>query len=115
MELGKTGENRAVEYLDKKGYRVLRRNYRCRSGEIDIIAIDGSTLCFIEVKTRTSLRHGMPCEAVDRRKLEHISRAAAVYMSRYRHGCDSARIEVVEVLYIRKKFYIRHIKNALAA
>ena len=115
MDLGKTGENRAVDYLDKKGYRVLQRNYRCRAGEIDIIAVDGSTLCFIEVKTRTSLRHGMPCEAVGRRKLEHIKHAASVYMGRYRHNCDSVRIEVVEVLYIKKKYYIRHIKNALAA
>ena len=115
MDLGKTGENRAVEYLDKKGYMILQRNYRCRAGEIDIIAAEGSTLCFIEVKTRTSLRHGMPCEAVDRRKLEHIKRAASVYMGRYRHDCDSARIEVVEVLYLKKKYYIRHIKNVLAA
>lgn len=115
MDLGKTGENKAVEYLDKKGYRIVRRNYRCRAGEIDVIAIDGDTLCFIEVKTRTSLRHGTPAEAVDWRKLEHIKRAASVYMGRYRHGCESARVEVIEILYIKNKFYVRHIKNAFAA
>ena len=112
MELWKMGENKAVEYLDRKGYRILRRNYRCRLGEIDIIAVDGDTLCFIEVKTRSSLRHGLPCEAVNGKKRMHIERAAEVYMSRYRHDLDEVRIEVVEVLYRKERFFVRHIKNA---
>lgn len=115
MNLGKAGENKAVEYLDKKGYQILRRNYRCKAGEIDIIALDGSTLCFIEVKTRTSMRHGMPGESVDMRKLQHIRRTAAVYMSRFKHDCESVRIEVIEVLFIKKRFYVRHIRNIYAA
>lgn len=112
MELWKIGENKAVEYLDRKGYRILRRNYRCRLGEIDIIAVDGDTLCFIEVKTRSSLRRGFPCEAVNGKKLMHIGRTAEVYMSRYRHDLDEVRIEVVEVLYRNERFFVRHIKNA---
>lgn len=111
MELWKIGENKAVEYLDKKGYRIIRRNYRCRFGEIDIIAIDDNTLCFIEVKTRSSVRHGLPCEAVGYEKLMHIRLVAEVYMSRYRHDVCDVRIEVVEVLYRKGHFYVRHIKN----
>lgn len=111
MEFWKIGENKAVEYLDKKGYRIIRRNYRCRQGEIDIIAIDDNALCFIEVKTRSSLRHGLPCEAVSYGKLTHIRHVAGVYMSRYRHDVCDVRIEVVEVLYRKGHFYVRHIKN----
>lgn len=113
MNLGKTGENRAVYYLDRKGYRIISRNYRCRVGEIDIIAMDeaDNTLCFVEVKTRSSVSCGLPCEAVDGRKLRRIRDAASVYMGRFRHICDSVRIDVIEVLYIKERFYIRHIKN----
>jgi putative endonuclease len=111
LKLWQIGENRAAEYLDRKGYRILHRNFKCNLGEIDIIAMDGTTLCFIEVKTRTSLKHGLPCEAVTASKLEHIRRCATIYISRYRCECESIRIEIVEVLYSNDKYYVRHLKN----
>ena len=59
-EVGKTGEDLAFRFLKKKGYRILLRNYACKMGEIDIIAQDGDTLTFVEVKTRTSAIFGPP-------------------------------------------------------
>lgn len=83
-ELGFIGENAAAEMLRIKGYRILRRNYRCRMGEIDIIAAKGARLSFIEVKTRRSYDYGRPCEAVDSRKQDHIRRAASCYLKELR-------------------------------
>lgn len=79
-ELGLVGENAAAEMLRIKGYRILRRNYRCKMGEIDIIASRGANISFVEVKTRRNDSFGRPCEAVDRRKQEHIRRAASCYL-----------------------------------
>ena len=75
-DLGKTGERRAALYLERKGYRILRYNYRCPFGEIDLIALDpsGEILCFIEVKTRSGTRYGSPWEAVSGRKRSRIRR-----------------------------------------
>ncbi len=63
-EEGLSGEDAACQYLEQKGYKILRRNFRCYSGEIDIIAAKGQTLSFIEVKTRSSTLYGLPREAV---------------------------------------------------
>lgn len=112
MDLGKTGELKAVAYLDRKGYQILQRNFRCRFGEIDVIAMDGDVLCFIEVKTRTTLRHGLPCEAVTEKKMLHIRRCAQVYLSRHRPACRGVRIDVAEVLLYKGSFYVRIIRNA---
>ncbi len=79
-ELGFVGENAAAEMLRVKGYRILRRNYKCSLGEIDIIASKGAKISFIEVKTRRSLDYGRPGEAVDSRKQDHIRRAASCYL-----------------------------------
>jgi len=80
QELGCIGENMAAEVLRSKGYQILRRNYRCRSGEIDIIAQRFGELCFVEVKTRQSFNYGRPCEAVSEEKKRHIRRAARQYL-----------------------------------
>lgn len=71
----------AAEVLRNKGYQILRRNYRCRAGEIDIIAQRSGELCFIEVKTRQSFNYGRPCEAVSEEKKKHIRRVARQYLS----------------------------------
>lgn len=112
MDLGKEGELRAVEYMDRKGYRILQQNYRCRFGEIDVIAMDEEVLCFVEVKTRKSLRFGLPCEAVNGQKLSHIRRCAQVYLSRHHPRCRGIRIDVAEVLLQKGRYYVRIIKNA---
>ena len=78
--LGKIGENAAADVLRAKGYRILEQNYRCRYGEIDIIAERDGELSFVEVKTRQDLRCGRPCEAVTEEKKNHLRKAAFCYL-----------------------------------
>jgi len=75
-ELGRAGEERAVAYLKTHGYRILDRNWRCRQGEIDIVAAADPALCVIEVKTRSSLGFGHPFDAIDERKRDRLWRLA---------------------------------------
>ena len=79
--LGRYGEDLACKYLQAKGYKILKRNFRCRRfGEIDIVASKAEVLSFIEVKTRASLRYGMPAEAVTLAKQRKIYRVAQYYL-----------------------------------
>ena len=79
--LGRYGEDLACKYLQAKGYKILKRNFRCRRfGEIDIVASKAEVLSFIEVKTRASLRSGMPAEAVTLAKQRKIYRVAQYYL-----------------------------------
>lgn len=95
-EIGDFGETEACRYLESRKITVLKRNYRDRGGEIDIIARDGETIVFVEVKTRSSKAFGMPSEYVDRKKQEKIIRTAIWYL-----GTDSIdmRFDVIEVMY----------------
>lgn len=111
MALGAKGEDIAERYLKKKGYRIVERNYRCRLGEIDIIALDGSTLVFIEVKTRRNQNYGRPCEAVNAVKIRHILRTATCYTALSHVRYEDIRIDVVEILLQGGKPYIHYIKN----
>jgi putative endonuclease len=96
---GREGEDAAAAYLRTRGYRILERNYRCPPGEIDIIAEHAGVLCFVEVKSRSSLAYGSPAEAVNRAKQRHITRAAAYYLQARRQGADVAcRFDVVAVV-----------------
>ena len=91
-------EEKATEYLEGLGWRILERNYRCRTGEIDLIAADGPALVFVEVKYRRSGAYGSPAEAVDGRKQRTICRVADYY--RMRHGIpdgQACRFDVVAV------------------
>ena len=80
IKLGKFGEDFACEYLKRQGYRIEFRNFRCRIGEIDIIAVKDNVLCFIEVKTRNTTTYGLPREAVSLAKQKKIYRCAELYM-----------------------------------
>lgn len=79
-QAGTSYEIKAEEYLIKKGYKILERNFRNRSGEIDIIAKDGEYFCFVEVKYRTTNDFGSPLEAVDYRKQNQIRKVAMYYL-----------------------------------
>ena len=81
---GSRYEQLAARYLEQKGMDVLELNYRCRTGEIDIIARDGGYLVFVEVKYRKTKRAGYALEAIDSRKAGQVRRVAAVYL--YEHG-----------------------------
>lgn len=95
--LGDRGEAEAARYLRKKGYTLLASQWRCRFGELDLVARDRrGTICFVEVKLRSNTAHGLPREAVDRRKQERLRTAAALYLSA--HDIDApARFDVAEV------------------
>lgn len=97
--LGRRGEDAAEQYLRQIGYRIAGRRVRLPAGELDLVAWDGPTLVFVEVKTRADNRHGEPEDAVDRVKQRRIARAALGYMKRRRLlGC-SARFDVVSVVW----------------
>jgi putative endonuclease len=79
-ELGARGETLAVEKLEKKGYHIRDRNWRILEGELDIVAEDGDTIVFIEVKARTSRRFGLPEEGLTRKKRQRLIKAALAYL-----------------------------------
>ena len=84
VQLGAMGEALAVDHLTKMGLRILDRNWRCRDGELDIVARDGTALVFVEVKTRSSLACGVPAAAVDRCKVARLRRLAVRWMAEHR-------------------------------
>lgn len=94
--LGIKGENLAVTFLKEKGYRIIARNYKTGIGEIDIIAQDGNTMVFIEVKTRADEMFGQPFEAVNRKKRYKMKNVALLYMKRYGKNFP-ARFDVVSI------------------
>jgi putative endonuclease len=95
--VGKAGEEAAIQYLRQQGYRILERNYRCRFGEIDLIARDGRTLAFIEVKTRRSQRFGPAAAAVTLEKQRHLIKASQVYLTQTRKAYELCRFDVVTI------------------
>ena len=111
--LGKNGEKVALEYLEKQGYTILERNFACRQGEIDIIALDGDYIVFFEIKSRTNIEYGLPSESVTERKIKHILKAASYYL--YKHHLENAntRIDVIEVYVKGKSYKINHLKQIL--
>ncbi|MBN7772031.1 YraN family protein [Clostridium aminobutyricum] len=112
MNLGSYGEAIAATYLESKGYKIVEKNFRCKLGEIDIIASQRDMLVFIEVKTRSSTAYGLPCEAVNKKKQLHLIRTAAFYLLKNHIGEIDQRMDVVEVLYREDHVYIRHLENA---
>ncbi len=97
-KLGVAGENSAVVFLKKKGYSILERNFRTKIGEIDIVAKEGKTLCFVEVKARMSTTQGVPQESVSFFKQRKLSRLALIYLKQHFQSIDQlARFDVVSV------------------
>ena len=108
-EIGNRYEQTAADFLTRNGYRILDRNFRSRTGEIDLIGRDGPYLCFIEVKYRSSTDHGFPAEAVNTRKMTRIIRTAQYYMLIHGLPQDTpCRFDVVVIL----EHEISLIKNA---
>ena len=98
-EVGTAYERQAGEYLATHGYKIVEYNFRCRMGEIDIIAKDGEYLVFVEVKYRKCAGSGNPLEAVDKKKQQIISRVAAYYCLTHGYGESTAcRFDVVAIL-----------------
>ena len=97
--LGDRGERTAVRYLKQQGFQILERGCRTTFGEVDIVAIDGSHIVFVEVKTRSSLERGSPFEAVDQRKQQTLTRAALSWLKQKRRLDQPARFDVISILW----------------
>jgi putative endonuclease len=95
--LGKTGEDLACRELERRGYAIVARRYRLRGGELDIIARDGPTLVFVEVKARDSRAFGEAAEAVTWQKQQQIVRLASEYMMRHHFRDSPCRFDVVSI------------------
>lgn len=95
FQLGEKGEALAARFLTQSGYRVVDRNYRTKRGEIDLIAYDGNTLVFIEVKSRRGNRFGAPHWSVDQKKQVRLWRSAEQYLLKNRLGHLSCRFDLV--------------------
>ena len=112
QEFGKAGEDLAVRYLRKKGYKILERNYTCPVGEIDIVARDKKTIAFVEVKTRRSMSYGSARLAITPHKQRKISMTALYYLKFNHQMGQGARFDVVTVYSTRDMQEIDLIKNA---
>ncbi|MDG2307337.1 MAG: YraN family protein [Candidatus Binatia bacterium] len=93
---GRAAEDAACELLVRSGYTIVARNVRLAGAEVDVVALDGSTTVFIEVRSRSSRRHGGPLATIGREKQARIARVAAAYLSRQRRAV-AARFDVVGV------------------
>ena len=96
--IGVLGENIACDFLFKKRFKIVQRNFKARYGELDIIAIHKKTLVFIEVKTRTSLRFGTPEEAITPRKLHELVQTAQYYVILHPELPTLMRIDVIGIM-----------------
>ena len=112
-EIGKRGEEYATIFLEKNDYHILKRNFRCKIGEIDIIAYDKKegVIASVEVKTRRSIKYGMPKEAVDKKKQKHIVSATKYYLLVNKLMNYKVRFDVIEIYLTGCTYQINHIKN----
>jgi putative endonuclease len=111
-DLGREGEQVAVEYLERAGLRVLDRNWRCADGEIDIVAAERQVMVVCEVKTRSSASYGTPIEQITRAKLVRLRRLASRWLVAHGVLFDEVRIDVIGL--IRKPsgdYEIEHVRG----
>ncbi len=99
QDLARKGEDLACRYLEGQGHVVLSRNWTCRDGELDVVAVDGSRLVVCEVKTRTAQAWGRPDEAVDERKLSRLRRTALRWLGAHNVGWCHVRVDLISVLW----------------
>ena len=111
-ELGRTGEQIAVEYLERAGLRILDRNWRSTDGEVDIVATERRVLVVCEVKTRSGTTFGTPLEAITRHKRARLRRLAAQWLVAHGVLFDEVRIDVIGVLRDSGgEFQIEHVRG----
>jgi len=111
--IGNRGEELAAACLERSGYKLIERNFRCKGGEVDIVAREGKTLVFVEVKSRKTLTYGVPQLAVTPFKQRQISKAALTWLARNRLHDTPARFDVIAILLSSDyQHQIDHIKNA---
>ena len=115
VALGKTGEDLACAELERRGYEIIARRYRERSGEIDIVARDGETMVFVEVKARDSREFGDAAEAVTPWKQRRIARLAAEYIARHHLVDRPCRFDVVSIHFDEGRATLEVFQNAFDA
>ena len=109
---GNFGEKLASDFLKKQGYKILERNYRIRGGEIDIVARDGETLVFVEVKTRYSHEFGLPSESMTYFKIKALLKTAQFYNQKINWGNKPYRLDFISIDFASSKEpEIEHIEN----
>ncbi len=115
--LGQLGEAAALKYLRRQGYKILARGDRIGRGELDLVALDGRTIVFVEVKTRASNDAGQPAEAVDRDKQRRLTQLAVTFLKRYGLLEYSARFDVIGITWPagQSRPMIEHLQNAFEA
>src|SRR5690554_955219 len=96
--VGRYGEDLAVQHLEDRGWQIVERNWRGDAGEVDVVAMDGSTLVVVEVKTRSGTGFGHPAEAVTLTKLTRLRRLAGQWLTEHDARVAAVRIDVVAVL-----------------
>lgn len=115
-KLGNRGEKIAAKFLRKQGYQIIEKNYRSRLGEIDIVAKEGESIVFVEVKTRCSTDFGLPEEALSYDKRRRLSKLALGYLAHRRIKDTNCRFDVVSILMDNNRAnHVKLIKNAFPA
>ena len=111
---GLSAEEDGARWLAQQGYQILERNVSSRFGEMDLVALDGPTLCFVEIKARRSLRYGSPCEAVTLDKQRRLTRCAESYLARHPHT-GPCRFDVLGLSADGTEWRFELIRNAFPA
>jgi putative endonuclease len=112
LTLGLLGEDLAVNALTARGYRVVARNHKIHGHEIDVIARDGETLVFVEVKTRSNRDYGKPLEAIGYKRVKRLRKAAELYLAREKIKGVSVRFDAVSVEMYGGKPVVEVVRNA---
>lgn len=112
LELGKHGEDLAARYLKRLGYKLITRNYKLKTGEIDIIALDQRTLVFVEVKTRRSGVYAQPLESVGWHKQQKLRYLANRYLTTHNVPDSEVRFDIISIVESGGRPEIEHLKNA---
>jgi putative endonuclease len=113
--LGRQGEALAEAFLQNLRYTIVARNYRCRAGEIDLVALDGSVIVFVEVRSRRGTVAGTPLESVDFRKRAQCARVARHFLAAYGWHDRDARFDVIGVRFDAEPATIEHVRGAFDA
>ena len=108
QKIGKWGEAEAERYLKTLGYKILEHNYHSRFGEIDLIAVDGKVIVFVEVKARSTPLFGLGAEAVGRHKIDKMIKTAMFYLTEKRKENEEYRLDVVELTLTSAGLNIHH-------
>jgi putative endonuclease len=111
-ELGRRGEALAEAFLRARGYAIVGRNFRCRAGEIDLVALDGPVLVFVEVRSCRGDRAGTPLESVDARKRAQLARVARHFLAARGWHDREARFDVVGIRFDADPPAVEHVRAA---